>query len=211
MLHLAPDAPPLAGFAAGAAVLAAKLAEIDVTRRMTEVGPLYDVDGDHPGSFGTARAFDPTARPEFGTIATGRFATTDRGAAAGEHYGIEVEHARAHVRLCDGACIAIGALASDAITERIGYKKRQLATCYRPGIADELRFEVDITPGGTVSDTRVPGPIGTCVAKVIGAVRFPTAVAATRVAYSVTFEAPPDPPGTHVPPAYRKAQRGGTE
>jgi hypothetical protein len=62
-----------------------------------------------------------------------------------------------------------------------------------------------------VSDTRVPGPIGGCIAKVIGSVKFPAAAAATRVAYSVTFEAPYGPPGTHVPPPYRKPQRGGTE
>jgi hypothetical protein len=208
---LAPAAPGErsqgANIAASFARLAKVMDDIHVTDRLAEVGPLYDPDGDHPGDFGKARAFDPTARKDFETIKTGRFATVDTGAAAGANYTIQGEHERTHVRLCDGACVAIGALQRDEIDSRIGYKKHQLADCYRTGIPDELRFTLDIDEHGVVTDTRVPGPIGSCIAKVIAKVAFPAMGSTTRVAYSLTFEPPYGPLGSHVPPAYHRPGR----
>jgi hypothetical protein len=203
--------PISASVLAGITKLARVVDEAHVVQRLAEAQQ-YIEDDVHPGDFGKGKAFDPTGRPEFGTIATGRYQTTDHGAAAGDNYSVEAEHERVHVRLCDGPCLAVGGVARDDVDTRLGYKKHQLADCYRAGVAETLAFELDIAADGTVKETRISSPIGGCIAKVVAATSFPRASIATRVAYSITFELPytfQGPTARKAP--QRKRQRGGIE
>src|SRR5262249_37761902 len=152
--------------------LAQYIESLHISKQLGEAGPRYDPDDDHGEFAGGARAFDPTHREGWGTIATGRYQTVASRRAAGEHFSIEADHLRVAVRLCDGDCSAEGPLAQKDIDYLLGYKKRELAACYHAHGDDpfEVKLELVIGIDGKVREAHGPGRIGGCAAKVASAV-----------------------------------------
>ncbi len=166
----------------------------NIEEELSDVGPVYrDYEAQEKG-FGGGRRFDPTKREGWGSVATGRYATVDKGRAAGDHYALPGEaEARPVPRVahCVGACSATGGLSRDAVRAAIARHDEAILGCYeRAGLASrgDVVVEVRIGEDGTVitADGAGLGSTGGCVAGVIRRVAFPRA-AATTVRYPLSF------------------------
>ena len=148
------------------AALARALDDIHIAAAVDAAGPLY-VEDDAP-RWGGAREFDPTTRPGFAAIATGKFATISEGRAAGDDYD---PLAGARVAICDPRCTVMGALDRETIQQALASHAAAFAACGASGTTNELALEID--PRGVVLHASGSSDAGACVAQVARSIRFP--------------------------------------
>lgn len=166
----------------------------DLDEELSDVGPIYREHEAEGKRFGGGRRFDPTKRDEWGTVDSGRYATIDRGRAAGDRYQLPGEVAarpQPKVAHCVGACTATGGLSREAVRSAIARYDEAILGCYeRAGgtARGDVVVELSIGEDGTVirSDGAGLGTTGGCVAGVIRRVAFPRS-APTTVRYPLSF------------------------
>jgi hypothetical protein len=166
----------------------------DLPQALANLDPLYDETGAALQQFGGAqRRFDPTNRPEFASVPSGKYETVGHGPGAGEDYDLQSDDAESDVNpadveahLCEGsACRATGELDAHAVTTWISPYTDALRACGAGSVT--LAFTIDGAGAVRNVHARARGKIGGCVAGVVAGIAFPRTDRATRVTYPIVL------------------------
>jgi hypothetical protein len=169
----------------------------DLAAELADLGPIYDQEAANRDGFGNANGrFDPARDPAFDSVKTGRYATVATGPGAGAHYDLPGAVARPPIMglTCDDdRCVADGSFDRHAVRDVIERRYVQLIGCFerhaRRAPRVELTLRFDIEPDGSTGGVRADeaGRVGSCVARIVERVKFPTTARATRVTYPMAF------------------------
>lgn len=187
MQHVVPRAPVGDGHVFGTisgADLARLIGTVELGKALRETtGPVVPQLQDSRG-FGGAATFDPSKRPGFETIKTGRYATVAHGRGAGDEYRLSGEQVLG-IELCaTKACVARGAIDRASVHSWIAPHAEDFRPCF-DGTSDVL---VDFTIAhGVVHGAHGRGASGRCAAAVVSGIAFPNTDGTTRVRYGVTY------------------------
>jgi hypothetical protein len=166
--------------AAAVAEVAKSFDGLHLDRALSNVGAIYRPD-EAPG-FGRTRLFDPTNRPEFRTIPSGRFATTSTGPHAGAGYDIA-----GTVELCaDAGCQVSGPIDGAQLRDAIGTTSAHLGGCFGARHGTVI-IELSIDEHGHADARGSAGTrdIAACAARLVASIEFSPAEASTLASISI--------------------------
>lgn len=164
------------------------LGTADFEKELADVGPIYDEDAANAAGFGgSQRKFDPTKRPEFASVKTGRYATVATGRGAGDGYDLGNVRSGVSVAMCQSAACTAPSEVRERFADRIG----ALVDCYETHAPNKphgsVMLTLDIDVDGKVAGVRISGlrGVGNCVAEIARGIDFPTGVATVK--YPLAF------------------------
>jgi len=182
-----PDGPrgTRQAFEISGAELRALIGTVDLGKALAETdGPIVREEDGNARGFGGSARFDPSRRPGFESVKTGRYATVSRGRGAGDDYHLSGETQIA-VELCaTAACVASGAIDRASVHSWIAPHAEDFRACYdgTPHVV------VDFTiADGVVHGAHGRGATGTCAAAIVSGIAFPHTGGTTRVRYEVSY------------------------
>jgi len=154
---------------------------INIAGALEQVGPLYRPD--EASGFGTSRAFDPTGRADYKTIAAGPLAPFARG-DTGEGYDVGRD-----VELCaPPGCAISGPLSEAQLRHAVEPALWHLASCHGSHHGDVV-LDLTIDTHGNVTEIRSGGlgDVAPCAAKVVASIQFPVADVATVARFPLHY------------------------
>jgi hypothetical protein len=173
------------------------ISTVDLKAAFEGIGPVYNEHDANVGNFGNSHGFDPTGRPDWGTVPPGEYGTVSSGYDAGDEYFPGQDSKRPpgpKIALCKSAeCTVTGAVERGVIDEQLTKRFAAFTACYRryatPPIAGEVVLAFEITEAGKVRHTHGAGlgHVAGCVAEASAAMKFPATESATQVSYALSF------------------------